>query len=390
VRLFLEKLVSSVGMFIQARARFLLSFSSLSKPARAVFLWLNKSAIEGLPLDPFESKGESKHFRLMIVVPQSWHQTLREWGPGAGHFYYDLWKSAQERYGASNVCRVQIEPENQNWAQELRQEIMSHQPSHILMHIEELPNGDLRGLLEFASSLRQIFQGWVTLLMYDSIFWNHLFTAELFSKAHPKTAVIATDQFPSIARVAQKIGPALLPTSQASLSALETKYVEHQNKHGLTLIGKVYGYRAKALKRLVRKGVFVEINPHRAHGSIENPSYLSFYSAFRDSWATINFSRANGSYVKHAKTRILEATLFGSLLVTDEYKLTSQLLGTDSFVYFRNAKELRQKIEYLRANPESYSLIRKLGYEGAQRLRTTFWVKFDKLHEGSANPLHES
>ena len=390
MRLVLEKLVSSVGMFIQARARFLLSFSILSKPARAVFLWLNKSAIEGLPIDPFESKGESKHFRLMIVVPQSWHPTLREWGPGAGHFYYDLWKSAQERYGASNVCRVQIEPENQNWAQDLRQEIISSEPSHILMHIEELPNGDLRGLLEFASSLRQTFQGWVTLLMYDSIFWNHLFRAELFSKAHPETAVIATDRFPSIARVPQKTGPALLPTSQASLSALEKNYVEHQNEYGLTLIGKVYGYRAKALRRLVRKGVFVEVNPHRAHGSIENLSYYSFYSAFRDSWATINFSRAHGSHVKHAKTRILEATLFGSLLVTDEYELTSQLLGAESFVYFKNARELKQKIEYLKANPESYFSIRRLGHEGAQRLRTNFWVKFDKLHEGRANPLHES
>lgn len=389
MRSVLERLVSLLGKLIQVRARFFLSFPILSKPARAVFLWLNKSAIQGLPLEPLESNGESKHSRLMIVVPQSWHPRFREWGPGVGHFYYDLWKSAEERYGASNVCRFQIEPENQNWAQELRQEIVKSEPSHILMHIEELPNGDLRGLLEFASSLGQVFQGWVTLLMYDSIFWNHLFSAELFSKAHPKTALIATDQFPSIARVPQKIGPALLPTSQASLSVLETKYVERHNKHGLTLIGKVYGYRAKALKRLVRKGVFVEVNPHRAHGSFENPSYLSFYSAFRDSWATVNFSRANGSHVKHAKTRILEATLFGSLLVTDEYELTSQLLGTDSFVYFRNAKELKQKIEYLKANPESYFSIRKLGYEGAQRLRTHFWVKFDKLHEGCANPLHE-
>jgi hypothetical protein len=389
VRSDVENLVSSLGKLIQVRARFFLSFSIFSKLARAVFIWLNKSAIQGLPLEPLESRGELKHFRLMIVVPQSWHPTLREWGPGVGHFYYDLWKSAEERYGASNVCRFQIEPEDQNWAKELRQEVIKSEPSHILMHIEEIPNGNLRGLLEFASSLRQVFQGWVTLLMYDSIFWNHLFAAELFSKAHPNTAVIATDQFPSIARVQQKTGPALLPTSQASLSALETKHVENQNKYGLTLIGKVYGYRAKALKRLVRKGVFVEVNPHRAHGSIENPSYLSFYSAFRDSWATVNFSRANGSHVKHAKTRILEATLFGSLLVTDEYELTSQLLGTDSFVYFRNAKELKQKIEYLKADPESYSTIRKLGYEAAKRLRTNFWVKFDKLHKESADPLQE-
>lgn len=389
MRSVLENLVSSIGGFIQVRARFLLSLRLLSKPARLVFIWLNRSAIQRLPLEPLKPERESKHFRLMIVVPQSWHPTLREWGPGVGHFYYDLWKSAEERYGAPNVCRFQIEPDNQDWSQELRQEIIRSEPSHILMHIEELPNGDLRGLLEFASFLRHVFQGWVTLLMYDSIYWNHLFAAELFSKAYPRTAILATDQFPSIARVPNKTGPALLPTSQASLSELETRYVNDQNEYGLTLIGKVYGYRLRALMGLVRKGLFVEVNPHKVHGSLENPSYFSFYSALRDSWATINFSRANGSHVKHAKTRILEATLFGSLLVTDEYELTSQLLGAESFVYFKNARELKQKIEYLKANPEAHSSIRKFGYEAAQKLRTDFWIKFDKLHEVSANPLPE-
>jgi glycosyltransferase involved in cell wall biosynthesis len=321
----------------------------------------------------------------MIVVPQSWHPTLRGWGPGVGHFYYDLWKSAEERYGFENVCWVAIEPEKLEWSKDLRKEIQRIKPSHIMMHIEEFPNGDLMSLLEFASSLPLIFQGWVTLLMYDSIYWNHLFAAELICDLYPKTAIIATDQFPAIARVPNKVGPALLPTSLASISALESSYKETQNpenKYGLTLIGQVYGYRAKALEKMAKHGLVVEVNPHRLNTSNRNLDYSSFYAAFRDSWATINFSRANGALVKHAKTRILEATLFGAVLVTDEYPLTSQLLGKGAFVYFKNPEDLKRKIARLKEYPEEYLEIKRLGNEGAEKLRTVFWVEWDKLRNG--------
>jgi len=376
------KLLSKVGGLIQSHLKITQAFPPIVHLARTAFKFINRNhlgritdRLEILALTP-------ENFKLLVVVPPSWSAENKGWGPGIGNYYYDIWKSAQERYGSKSVEYIELGSDRTNWSNFLLNRIVDSKPTHIIFHAEEIPYDDFSEFLEFGQGLNACFGGVLTLLMYDSIYWNHLFIAESMNKVFNGTCILATDQFPRLAKVGAKTGPALLPTSLESVRMLDSNYCK-ENKHpsyGTTLIGSVYGYRERKLKLLSKMGINVEVNPHKKpHSPTKPPSYLDFYSALRNSKFTINFSRANGATVKHAKTRLLEATLFGTIVATDERNITSLLLDESEYVYFRNLRDLKNQINTLNENPIKYQLLLKKSAHGGERLRKAFWVAFEDL-----------
>ena len=377
------KFLSKVGGYLQSNFKIVQSLSLFINPARIAFRFINKDYLTGFTEQEVGRAPAPEKFKLLVVVPPSWSEVNKGWGPGIGHFYYDIWKSAQERYGSKSVEYVELGSDKRDWSEFLLNKVIVSKPSHILFHSEEIPHDDLAQLLKFSQGLNACFSGAFTLLMYDSIFWNHLFIAEAIAEVFAGTSIIATDQFPHLAKVKAKIGPALLPTSLESVNKLDAEYcnVAKHPTYGTTIIGSVYGYRGKKIKSLSRLGLNVEINPHKKINSSTIPSYNDFYAALRNSQFTINFSRANGAVVKHAKTRLLEATLFGTIVATDEKKLTSLLLDESEYIYFRSLRDLRKQINRLNEHEEEYQSMVIRSAAGGARLRSVFWIAFESLSE---------
>ena len=249
-----QSLPSWIGSWIQQNAKWVQAIPALFPLARiARRLMLGPlPGVQGIEAEI--DSATSPKFRLLIVSPPTWHSDLKPFEPATGHFYYDLWQSAREFFDSDEILWTEVREGDSAWIENLVDEIQKISPTHILIHAEENPSGNPRDLANLALELGKKFSGWVTLLMYDSIFWNHLLVAEEFATNYPRTRVIATDTDLSLLNVSYKAGPALLPTSLKSLEILQKRYADDrrlQPEYDLTHIGTLYGYRSKKVEKLL-------------------------------------------------------------------------------------------------------------------------------------------
>jgi hypothetical protein len=325
--------------------------------------------------------------RMLIIVPQSWHSSRGTWKPAAGNYFFDIWQSAVERYGSANVELHEVEPGDSAWQQKALTVIRETKPSHVLLQGEEDPNGDPFALTNFASALVKFWDGQLILVMYDSVYWWHIFKAENVARLYPQTSVHAIDRFPrELRHVLHRTGPGVLPTSLKTLDVLRksTPWLDAPSDTSrLTFVGSLYPDRLKQLKKYADYGIDVQVNPHR-EGRRDRPTYEEYSAAIRHSWGTINLSRNHGMPSKHVKTRVLEAPLFGTVLFSDEKRMSSLVVPEDSFVYFKNKRDLAKKVAYYRAHPEEFAGLRDRGQARANDIAATiFWTVIEAGVVGS-------
>lgn len=315
--------------------------------------------------------------KILIISPQSWDSSRVEWAPATGSYFYEIWQSAVERYGSEAVSLHQIAPGDVDWKDKALKAVEVNNPTHILIQGEEDPNGDPFALTQFAAGLGKIWDGQLILLMYDSVYWWHIYKAENIARVYPQTSVHAIDRHPSELRNVLNIsGPGVLPTSMKTLKELEKSrawndFPEDLTK--LTFVGSLYPDRLKQLNKFEKYGIDIDVNPHR-RGRDDRPSYAEYSAAIGHSWATINLSRNHGMPSKHVKTRVLEAPLFGTVLFSDEEKMSSLMIPKDSFVHFKNKRDLAKKVKYYRANPAEYEALKARGHKQALKITNSiFW-----------------
>ena len=315
--------------------------------------------------------------KIMIVSPKSCADSNVPWGPAEGNYFYEIWQSAIERFGAQRVLLHQVAPGDASWAERLVSDIEAQDPTHVIFHGEENPNGEVNSWPGVGATLAGVWTGELIFLMYDSVYWWHIFDAETLAEVYPNVSVHATDTFPrELGKGIPRSGPGLLPTSLETIKILERRALFANRPDApqpLTFVGSLYPDRIKQLAKFARRGIDIVVNPQRA-GKSEKPSYEEYAAAIGHSWATINLSRNHGMPRKHVKARVLEAPLFGTLLVTDERKLTSGLLPADGFVYFRSGRDLKKSMGRLREYPHEHEAIRDRGQRYARGLaQSSFW-----------------
>ena len=331
-----------------------------------------------------EKSEPQKITKILIVSPQSWDKVRIPWQAGLGNYFYDIWRSAVERYGADAVSLHQISQGDSNWQEKLLSSINLEQPSHVLFQGEEDPNGYPNSWPDFAAQLAKVWHGELIFLMYDSVYWWHIFTAEKVARVFPNTSVHAIDRLPTeLHRSIRRSGPGVLPTSHETVKFLHSDSLfthTPQLPADLTFVGSLYPDRKKQLGKFRNAGIDVAVNPHRV-GRSDFPSYIEYASAIGHSWATINLSRNHGMPKKHVKTRVLEAPLFGTLLLSDEKNLSAQIIPEDGFVYFSSPRDLKRKIKFLRDNPQEYEAIKNRGIKYANSITNSiFWEKIEGLY----------
>jgi spore maturation protein CgeB len=94
---------------------------------------------------------------------------------------------------------------------------------------------------------------------------------------------------------------------------------------------------------------------------------------------TLNFSQSSAGRFEQLKTRVLEATLAGTLLLTDDRDRTSRFFvpGVE-FGYFPNVQELPQVITKYLSEPDEMIAIAAAGSKKAHELAPEgFWRAID-------------
>jgi hypothetical protein len=183
-----------------------------------------------------------------------------------------------------------------------------------------------------------------------------------------------------------EVGPVNMPVSHLSLDMANTAIALVNKEFDVSFIGALYPYRIDLIESLTARGINVSVNPHRSDVTTDfessranQPSWLDYMRGLASSHMTINFSQSSAGPFEQLKTRVIEATLAGTYLLTDDQDRTRLFFEPDQFSTFNSVDELPELIESLLSDREALDVRARSAQKRARELAISdFWVQIDQ------------
>lgn len=328
----------------------------------------------------------------LVVVPQH-GPAFEDFRPGTRNFYYEAAQNARELYGADRVSVFRVDPGEPlgQWQARLVDYLMDSEATHLLTHIEVDP-GLQDGTWHWDTLWAQLIPRWDGVLlgvMFDSAFRWVSAKSRLLARMSPNFVVvdICMPMDGSMVRGRPEVGPVNMPVSKESLDLVDAHLRGIEPVDDVSFIGALYPYRVELIERLRAAGVSVAVNPHRpdvtedlAGSRANQPSWLDYMAGLRRSQMTINFSRSSAGDFEQLKTRVLEATLARTLLLTDDRERTRLFFEPESeYGYFASPEDLPAVISRWLSEPGQLASARISAEERARHLaHTNFFEGIDR------------
>ena len=269
----------------------------------------------------------------VLVVPAEGPH-FPDWRPGTRNFYYEAWQSGREKFGDDSVSFLDIAPGSSvtQWHSQLIDRVHDDEITHIVTHIEHDPSHPNRWTWDEAwNRLAPAWDGALLGVMFDSAF--DLVSMKSRRLARMSDHFLAVDicmPFDgALIRGRSEVGPVTMPVSGQSLALVDQRLADVTQRYDVSFIGALYPYRVELIQRLRSQGFEVAVNPHRAdttrdfaQSRTNQPGWLDYMAGLAASRMTINFSRSSAGAFEQLKTRVIEATLAGTFLLTDDRNRT--------------------------------------------------------------------
>ena len=341
---------------------------------------------------------QAKPFRerpahIVVVPPDG--PGRPSWGPGHRNFYYEAAQSARERWGAASVSVLEVAEgaSSATWQSKLLELVHDTQATHILTHIEGDPtSADAWTWDSMWSRLHSTWDGALLGVMFDSAFTWISAKSRRLARMSPQFMVvdICMPMDGVMVKGRPEVGPVNMPVSDESLALLDARLEGIEPTSQVSFIGALYPYRQQLIDSIRSRGIDVAVNPHRRDVTVtfeqsraDQPGWLDYMAGLAASSMTINFSRSSAGDFEQLKTRVIEATLAGALLLTDDKDRTRLFFEPEvDYAYFPNIDALPDVIESWLADLERLVLGRRSAQGKARELaRTNFW---NGIHQGLA------
>jgi hypothetical protein len=254
-------------------------------------------------------------------------------------------------------------------------------------HIEHDPGSPEEWTWDVAwNSITPEWDGVLLGVMFDSAF--SLVTMKSRRVARMSPNFVAVDICTSMDSVLvsgrPEVGPVTMPVSRQSSALVLERIEDIVPSHDVSFIGVMYPYRVELVERLRAAGVDVAVNPHRldlaedpSSSREAQPGWLDYMAGLASSRMTINFSRFSVGEAEQLKTRVIEATLAGTFLLTDDKKSTRLFFTPEvEYGYFESVDELPRVIEQWKAHADDLDLGRRSAQMKAIDIGATdFWSR---------------
>jgi hypothetical protein len=156
--------------------------------------------------------------------------------------------------------------------------------------------------------------------------------------------------------------------------------------HQVSFIGALYDYRVDLINALRADGFDVVVNPHRPDTTTDylesrtnQPTYLDYMAGLAQSELTINFSLASGGPHEQYKIRVQEASLVGTLCLTDDKERTRLFFEPDEYRFFESIASLEEVVASTLGDSEKLSLNQEAAKSRAHMLaERDFWGKINE------------
>jgi len=328
----------------------------------------------------------------VIVVPQHGPSDER-FAPGNWNFYFEAFTLLGEIEGISSVSVFDVSETEvaESWIPRLIDLVQSTRATHILTHIEIDPGNQVTNWT-WDQALRELIDaGWDGALLgvnFDSAF--------KWMRARSRRLARITPQFMAVdicmpltgelvpGRV--EVGPVNMPISRETVELVSKKIASTEKIYDVSFIGALYPYRVELIENLRALGIDVVVNPHRSDvtqdfesSRANQPGWLDYMCGLASSHMTINFSQSSAGPYEQLKTRVIEATLAGTYLLTDDKDRTRLFFEPDQFSTFESVEDLPALIQSLLADKDDLGDRAQSAQQRAQELAVTdFWYQIDK------------
>ena len=305
------------------------------------------------------------------------------WGPAQGNYYYEIYQSARELFGEENVSVLKVPPDGApDWGIRLAALLRESEATHLIAHTERDPGLEVRWTWDEAwADIAQWWDGAFVGVMWDSGFDLIRMKGRRLARISPNLLAldICVPIDGALVRGRPEVGPVPLLESWETQALLADRLQGVEKTSDLSFIGALYPYRQELLDSLAANGLRVAVNPHKKSGSAAGspalPTWLDYMAALASSEMTLNFSMASSGAHHQLKWRVIEATLAGTLLLTDDLNRTRDFFVPEQeFATFRDARDLARTLEWWLAHPDELRAAQERGQRRAQELATFgFW-----------------
>ena len=293
----------------------------------------------------------------IVVVPQEGPQ-FESWRPGTRNFYYEAYQTARELFGEHSVSVLDVARGEHSdvWQRRLRDHLHDSNATHIVTHIEHDPGSPEEWTWDTAwNSLASEWDGVLLGVMFDSAFSLVTMKSRRIARISPNFVAvdICTSMDSVLVQGRNEVGPVTMPVSRQSSAMVLERIKNVVPSHDVSFIGVMYPYRMELVQQLRAAGVDVAVNPHRLDSAEDpsssrhaQPSWLDYMAGLASSRMTINFSRFSVGDAEQLKTRVIEATLAGTFLLTDDRNSTRLFFAPEvEYGYFEDVHQLPRVIE---------------------------------------------
>lgn len=332
--------------------------------------------------------GKESH---IVIVPMEGpsHAT---WKAAGGNFFYEIAQSAREYAGAHRVTVFEVVPgENPtDWHERLIRFLISSGATHLMAQIESDPNPPADGTWDVLwPELALRWQGVFLGVMFDSGFRIITLSARRLAKTCDRFVVvdICVPMDNVMVKGRPEVGPVSMPISNETFALLDSEFGSLEQIYDVSFIGALYPYRVEMIEALRSSGVTVAVNPHRVDATSDfessrsnQPSYVDYMRGLAQSKITINFAMASSLAGYQLKTRILEGTGVGTLVLTDDVDRSSRFWGPGEGIdYFSDPSEVPEIVaRYLNA-PSVLESVQNAGKARARHINVScFWGGIDE------------
>ncbi len=328
----------------------------------------------------------------VIVVPQAGLGS-DSFRPAQWNLYFEAGQQLGELLSHDQVSflTVDILESADSWHKRLQEMVVQTGATHIVTHIETDPGNQIDSWTWDQKFMQLLDSGWDGALLgvsFDSAFkWIRAKSRRLARISPQFVAVdICMPMDGELVRRRPEVGPVNMPVSQATVDLVNEAIEGVGKTHDVSFIGTLYPYRVELIEALRARGIDVAVNPHRkdetadfASSRANQPAWLDYMRGLASSHMTINFSRSSAGPFEQLKTRVIEAGIAGTYLLTDDKDRTRLFFPSDQFSTFDSVEDLPDLIEsLLKDRADLDARARRAQIRARELAVTNFWEGIDQ------------
>lgn len=326
----------------------------------------------------------------VVVIPMDGpeRETYR---PAGGNFFFEIAQAAREYAGAAKVSVFCVEPgeEPAQWHGRLAGFLGDVGATHLIAQVEKDPAGNHEWTWDALwAELLPVWDGVFLGVMFDSSYrWLTIPVRRLARMSDRFMLVdICVPMDGQLVKGRPEVGPVNMPVSTQALEIIDIAAAGLPKIHDVTFIGALYPYRVTLIERLEEAGLRVSVNPHRIDAPHDldssrnnQPTYVDYMVALAQSHTTINFSQSSAGPYQQLKTRLLEASAMGCLVLTDDVDRTERFwVKGEEFDHFTTTDDLPEVVSKWLHNAEGLAAAQSAAKSRARRINaSSFWGGID-------------